>query len=280
MPEYCPNCGEAVQQDAAFCDNCGAELRGDRSGSASQQSRQGGDEPGGGWTGGNAREASRDSSVPRKNAVDTLSQGFSWLFGEPVLIGVFVAGAVVSGILQIAAPGLRFVGSLVNLLVGAVAFVAAERKLNQRPFDVSEAFNEAVGQIVPLIVIVIGYGIVVGIGLLLLIVPGIYLGARLSLALPACVLDKKGIGESFSTSWDVAGGNLGKIIGIFLLFAGIVFAVGIVSGGAAVAGGVSGQPDPALILVTSAIGAVVAGGYNLAIGRVYLENRHQREQPR
>jgi len=278
MPEYCPNCGEAVQENAAFCGSCGAELHGDQDGDAGaggrQQTRHQGDDWGGQAT---QQRQPRGSPVQRKNAVDTLSQGFSWLLSEPPLIGVFVVGALISGLLQIAVPALGFLGLVVNAIVGAIAFIAVERKLNQEPFIISNAFNEALEQIVPLVVVAIVYGIAVAVGFVLLIIPGIYLGARLALALPACILDSQGIGESLSTSWEVADGNLGKIIGIFLLYFGVSV---LISGGAVATVGPETATDPVFILVTSVIGAVVAGGYNLAIGRVYLENRHRQEPPR
>lgn len=277
MPDYCPSCGEEVTRGSSFCSYCGEDL-------TPQQSAAGGttgtDHATGqqatGW--GESREqqqAHRGPQVRRKGAVDTLSQAFSWLMSEPPLIGLFLVAGLISGVVQVAAPALGVFGIVINSIIGAVAFIAAERKLQSSQFDVMAAIERAIGQILSLVVIAIGYAIAVFIGLVLLVVPGIYLGVRLSLALPACILDGQGVSESFSTSWDVAGENMGKIFGIFLIYFGFFIALGVVS---FAAGGQGVTEDPTYLMLTSIIGALVGGGYNLAIGRVYLENRPEQSQ--
>jgi hypothetical protein len=277
MPQYCPNCGEEITQGSSFCSYCGEEVTPQQSaggGTTRNDHATGGQEAGWGESH-QQQQTPRRPQVSKKSAVDTLSQAFSWLMSEPALIGLFLLGGLLSGVVQVAAPALSFFGIITNSVIGAVAFIAAERKLQNSQFDVMAAIKRAVGRILSLVVIAIGYGIAVGIGLILLVLPGIYLGVRLSLALPACILDGQGISESFSTSWDVAGENMGKIFGIFLIYFGFFIALGVLS---FAAGGQALLEDPTYLLGSSIISALLAAVYNLAIGRVYLENRPEQSQ--
>ena len=102
MTSYCPECGEQVNEDDQFCFNCGESV-----GGAPVQGRQptdtsrhrpadeaeyqrgrghhtGPGDPGAGGPSG------QGPTVPRKNAIDTLRQSLSWLFGFPILIGAFI----------------------------------------------------------------------------------------------------------------------------------------------------------------------------------------------
>lgn len=138
------------------------------------------------------------------------------------------------------------------------------------PVDLGRASSAVLGQFVSLIGTAIVYGLAVVIGFVLLIVPGIYLAVRLSLALPACVIDEQDALESINTSWSVAKGNLRKLFGISLLS----FLVGI---GATIATlfftGFGDEFYLALLAVSAVLGAVVTPVVQFAYVRVYLENR-------
>jgi hypothetical protein len=277
MPEYCPNCGEEVAQGASFCSYCGEDItpRQSVAGNTTGTDHAAGQQEAGWGESHQQQQTHRGPQVPRKGAVDTLSQAFSWLMSESALVVLFLVSGLISGVVQVAAPALNFFGIIINSIIGAVAFIAAERKLQNSQFDVMAAIERAVGRIISLVVIAIGYAVAVGIGVLLLVIPGIYLGVRLSLALPACILDGQGVSESFSTSWDVAGENMGKIFGIFLIYFGFFVALGVLS---FAAGGQTVTEDPTYLVGSSIIGALVGAVYNLAIGRVYLENRPEQSQ--
>lgn len=272
MSEYCPNCGEEITQGSAFCSHCGEAITPQQSaagGTRGTDHATGQQEAGWGESH-QQQQTDRGPQVPRKGAVDTLSQAFGWATNEPALVGLFLLGGLVSGLLQVAAPALSFLDIIINSIVGAVAFIAAERKLQNSRFDVMAAVERAVDRVLPLVLVAIGYGLAVTVGLILLVIPGIYLGVRLSLALPACILDGRGVEESFSTSWDVAGKNMEKLFGIFLIYFGVFFAFAVVS---FAAGGQGVGQNPAYLVGSSVIAALVGSVYSLAIGRIYLENR-------
>lgn len=61
------------------------------------------------------------------------------------------------------------------------------------------------------------YGIGIAVGCLLLIVPGLLLGAMLWTLIPALVHDRRGISEAFSRSWNVGRSNLLTLLALFLV---------------------------------------------------------------
>lgn len=300
MP-YCTNCGEEVSEDQEYCSYCGDRLG---SGSTQQHPPEGGrevdsrEESGWGSETGNessewgesdqqdewadepvtaspADAGSAGGPIPRKNAVDTMTDAATWLFGLPVLIGAFLAVEFVNSLASIFGPGtgsiLQLVGAVAMLLVNGAAYRYVESELFGGRFEFGEAINEVTGRLLSLIGVLLIYVIAVGIGLVLLIIPGIYIGARLFLAFPACVLDGHGAIDSISVSWDVAGGNVAKLVGIFLLS---LIPVLLLSAFGAGAGGAELLASPVFLLITAPLSAIITGIVEMAGARVYIENRH------
>ena len=297
MTDYCPNCGEPVQPGDAFCVECGTALddggfdttRDDRRGGADRQDDSEWGESGRGSRrdrgrniGGQGPEPGRGpdsgaggSTVPRKGAVETFVQGIRWMIAVPVLLGAFVVYDLLDTVGLSINPLFSPVAFLVGLILWGTAYKYVERFLagEQVEGSVGEVLDTAssvLGRLLSLVGILIVYVIVVGIGFVLFVLPGIYLGARLSLSFPACVLDRQRAFESLSTSWDVAHGNVLKLVGIFLInaFAAI---------GVAIFGALLGGPDtienPLFLALFAPLFALLNGAAQMAFGRVYLENR-------
>lgn len=246
--------------------------------------------------------------IPREGAVATFRQGLGWVLGLPVLVGAFTllgllntastavaptAEAIESG--QTTNSALSSVLSLlafvVFLVVTGTAYVYAERRVTGADLTGSlDEFFDVVTSVARRFFALLGvallYIVSTVIGLVFLVIPGVYIGARLSLALPAVVIDDQGVIESLSTSWEVAQGNLLKIVGLVsLLFVGLI---GAAIGGVFVALPVTGAFEAANIPGAETAGsaaidpilAVVLGAYHVALARVYLENRDDGDQPR
>ena len=305
---YCTNCGEEISGDQQFCSNCGERLAGDGSREQPPRDHSGREEPTASewdepreqdeWTQQREQDewgapsANRQPSspghggqhVPRKNAIETITESAGWLFGLPILIGAFLAVDILNSASGFFAPGIgtivQLLGLVLGLLVGGVAYVYVDYEFREGAIEFSEAVNEVTGQLVSLIGVFIIYSIAVIIGLILFIIPGIYLGARLFLAFPACVLDKHSAFDSISVSWDVAGGNVLKLIGIFLLSLVPLILVGLLGAGTA---GVESFGNPFYLLVIAPVSAFVTGVVEMSGARVYLENRggdEFQDQPR
>lgn len=306
MP-YCTNCGEEVTPDQRFCSYCGEALSEretrdtrsrredsgqDRAGEHSHggqadrddewgettEPRYGTEEQAGGGQSPRqpdhrGQEAS-DQLVARKNALETIIDSARWLFGVPVLIVAFFVVDLINSTAELldplfAAP-LQLTGLVLGLVVGGVAYVYVDYEFREGTVEFGEALSEVAEQLLSLVGVFLIYIVVVTLGLVFFILPGIYLGARLILAFPACILDKYNTFESISVSWDVADGNVLKLIGIFLLSIIpilLVFLVGFDEAGLAI------LENPLFLLLVAPVSAIITGIIEMATARVYLENR-------
>ena len=80
--------------------------------------------------------------------------------------------------------------------------VAPARSLG-RPVDVNASYKYAFSRLGGLIGLALLIAIVVGVGFLLLIIPGIILAVFLAMAVPAFIIERKGVTESMSRSWQL-----------------------------------------------------------------------------
>jgi hypothetical protein len=217
------------------------------------------------------REETRE--VPRKNALSTLAQSLRWLVGLPVLLAAFLLTRLLGSLSSFLDPlfGLVFLPLNIVLSFGlwGLAYVYADRQIREAEGTFRDAVRAVLDRIGPLIVLAVFYGVLVLLGLVALVLPGIYVATRLALAFPACVLDNQGVSESLSTGWETADGNLAKIFGILLVAS--VLTLPIVVAGAT--GNLDIVNSAAFELATVPVSAVLGAVSQLAIGRVYLENR-------
>ncbi|MXV60689.1 hypothetical protein GS429_01105 [Natronorubrum sp. JWXQ-INN-674] len=214
-----------------------------------------------------------NASVQRKDSIGTIGDAIEWLRRNPILIGLFFF----YGILELFGELLGTLGAVIGLFsflvliyVDGVAHVIGQQEATGHGGDLGQASTVVLGQFVSLIGIFIVYGLVVFVGLLFFIIPGVYLAIRLSLAFPACVIDEEGAFESLSTSWSVAKGNLIKLFGITVLSLLIVGGVAVVT---VLFTGLDGGFYLTFLAVSAVLTAVVSPVVQLAYARVYLENR-------
>ncbi|GAA0228543.1 glycerophosphoryl diester phosphodiesterase membrane domain-containing protein [Haladaptatus pallidirubidus] len=207
------------------------------------------------------------AQLPRRGAIQTLSQAFGWLASNPILLVLGFVLGLLSGFREMFVL-LSLVGMLFGIFVDGVAHVFAENEAFDERTDFGDAASRVGSKYLTLFVMTIVYGVIVVIGFIFLIIPGIYLALRLSLAFPACVIDDKNLTKSLETSWEVAPGNLLKLFGISLLAVIIGFGVGIVG---VIGGGESF--DVILIGVSVLLTTFLHPAIQLAYARVYLENR-------
>lgn len=100
----------------------------------------------------------------------------------------------------------------------AATVVAVSEVHLDRPAGVMDSFSKVKNQIAGVIGLSLSVGFLVGLACLLLIVPGILLAIRWSLAIPVKVLEGRSVGDSMSRSTDLTQGNRGRIFVIWLLF--------------------------------------------------------------
>ncbi len=220
------------------------------------------------------------------------------MFGQPLpLFGLFVAWFVVSAAVLLSPVG----GTVAGVLAAAVGLGAAGILYVQTAADeagtetsLSGAYAQVAGTALALVGVWFVYVVGVSIGLALFLLPGLYLGGRLLLAFPACVLDRTGPVESVKTSWRLTRGVTLQPIGflVLALLTMIVLAL-VLSVPQALVFAVAGVElaefetldaavelldDPAFVLINAFFQAIVlaipAGAVQIAATRLYL---HQRE---
>jgi hypothetical protein len=119
--------------------------------------------------------------------------------------------------------------ALLTVIVSAASQAATVVAVSQvhldRPTSVMESFSRVKGEIGGVIGLSILVGLGVGLGFILLIVPGILLALMWSLAVPVKILENKGATDAMSRSSDLTKGDRGRIFIIWLLF--IVLSVAV-----------------------------------------------------
>jgi hypothetical protein len=180
------------------------------------------------------------------------------------LVGVGLIVFIVAGILEGLLSEIGTIGSLLGTIVRLVAlalFTGFVVKLvddvrdGRRDFSVGDLISSATPYIATLIVVGFLWGLGVGIGLLLLIVPGVILATFWSVALPSVVAEDRGVFDSFGRSMELVRGNAGNVFITILLTLLIVLGVYLV---ASIIGAAIG-------LVALVIFAVIAGALTAPI---------------
>jgi hypothetical protein len=128
---------------------------------------------------------------------------------------------------------LGLIGSLVNLaasawLVGSIVRIVQDVEADGRvDLSVGDILGSVWPRLISLILLEIVVGILIAIGLLLLIVPGVILALMWIAAIPAMVVEERGVFESMTRSSDLTRGNRMRIlaVGLVVLAAYIVIAV-------------------------------------------------------
>jgi uncharacterized membrane protein len=190
-------------------------------------------------------------------------------YGPTVLLEVFVQAS--GGVTE--HPFLRLAAALMNLVLSAIAtaatvFVISEGYLG-RSVSGQEALQRSTPYLGRLILASFAFGLLVGLGTLVFIVPGIIIACALSVTWPAIVLEALPTAEAgLRRSWELTKGSRWRIflLGVVLVLIALVPIValstllGVIAGLAGLATS-SGKLD----VVTTAITAIVLGVVQLLI---------------
>src|SRR5215216_1963681 len=149
-------------------------------------------------------------------------------------IGVFVIVGVAVGLLQNAGGVILGILAGIIQLVGYALFIGFVVRLVQdvrdgrRDHTVGDLFSAAAPAILSLIIFSILFGIGVGIGFVLLIIPGLILLTFWSVGAPAIVVEDAGPLEAFGRSWRLVRGDAWSVFAALLVVLLIVIVIGIV----------------------------------------------------
>lgn len=115
-------------------------------------------------------------------------------------------------------------------LQGALVEAVADVRDGRADLSMGETFRHAQQHIGPLAVAGILAGLAIGVGLLLLIVPGLYLLTIWSVLIPVIVLEGLGVMEAFGRSRELVSGNGWNVFAVIVLSVLILIGAAIVLG--------------------------------------------------
>jgi hypothetical protein len=147
------------------------------------------------------------------------------------------------------AAALSLLGLIGMVVLGplsqAVMLHTAFQDMSGRRISLSESMRAALGRWLPLIGVSICVGFGVGLGLILLIVPGVILMIMWYVANPACIVERLGVFASMARSSELTKGHRWSIFGMWLLIA--------------IASGVTAAVVKGVLGVTGSTGLVISG---------------------
>lgn len=191
---------------------------------------------------------------------------------------IFMASTPMTIVAIVVGGVLTLVGAY--LLQGIVVFTTING-LNGKPVDLGGALSAGLRFFFPLLGLGIVMGIGLGLGYLLLIVPGVILSVMWIVAAPAVVAEKRGIMESFQRSRDLTRGSRWLIFAIVVVYFIIAMILGIVVAGVGMAGAglaAGATKAPIAVLVLSPIVNVISYILSSAgIASIYYELRTVKE---
>src|SRR5450432_1295382 len=150
---------------------------------------------------------------------------------QMAVLGVQLLMAIVSPLPRrpVATIEWLFVVFAVSLAAGAISqgatVIAVSAVHLGENASVSGVFARIRSRFLSLVFIASVVGVMVGIGFVCLIVPGVLLGLMWSLTIPVAVLENSGLGRSLSRSYELTRGSWGRIFLICVLTACLMYAV-------------------------------------------------------
>ena len=174
----------------------------------------------------------------------------------PVAAAIFLIEALVSALLVSVSPVLFLVALLISvvastLYAGMVVELVRDVQDGRRDHSVGELFGAVTGVVLTLIVAGFLVGLMVAIGLVLLIVPGLIALTIFAVVAPSIVLERKGVVDSLSRSRELVKGNGMQVFGVIVVIFLLTFVVSAIVGASGGAAGVG--PPTAMSLPGSAL---------------------------
>ena len=191
----------------------------------------------------------------------------------PAAAVVFVIQAIIAAVLVSIAPVLILVALLINvvastLYAGMVVELVSDVQDGRRDHTAGSLVKAVTGVVVMLIAAGFVVGILVAIGFVLLIIPGLILLTIFSVVAPAIVIERKGVFDAMSRSRELVKDNglkvFAVIVVVFLITVVLSAIIGAIGGAAGDAGAIVAQ------IIASVLTAPVAA---LATAVLYFELR-------
>ncbi|HXR61277.1 MAG TPA: hypothetical protein VN732_08130 [Solirubrobacterales bacterium] len=201
--------------------------------------------------------------MERKLSVgETLSEVFGIYRGHagvllPVAFWLFLVVAVVNGLTE-GDLSLVWIGLVVGLAVGTlyqgmVVTLVQDIQDGRRDYSVGELMRSAAPVLGVLIVAGVLAGIGIGVGFVLLVVPGLFLATIWAVIAPAIVVERRGVLDAFGRSRQLVKGQGWPVLGTLVVAYAIAIAASILF--TAIAAGIA--DGPLLRIVFSALASTI-----------------------
>jgi hypothetical protein len=203
-------------------------------------------------------------------AFSIYGQNFGILIGSAVLVFIlfgFASGLLQSsgGVILVTIAGIVRIAGYA-LYTGFVVKLVQDVRDGRRDETIGGLFSSAAPSILPLAVFGILYGIGVGLGLILIIVPGLILLTFWAVGAPAIVVERLGPLEGMGRSWALVRGSAWSVFGTLLVLLIIVIAIGVVLGAIA-----SPIGDGAIWIASIVSTAITAPLFALAVSVMFFD---------
>ena len=146
----------------------------------------------------------------------------------------------------------NLVSAFANLVVTGALTFGVLQTLNGAPVPLGTLLKKGFAKVGSVLLVSFGYGLIVFLGILLLVVPGVIAMCALYVAIPAVVVEDVGPGEALGRSRALTKGSRWGILAVALVV-GVVTLVAAGVAGVAAVRGTSALPHPIPALVSSAL---------------------------
>lgn len=130
-----------------------------------------------------------------------------------------------------ASGALVFANGLVSFVLStcahAIVVFAAFQDLRGRPVNAGESLRQGIGRLFPVIIASLLTGLLVGVGVLLCLIPGLIALTAMAVVVPACVVERMGPIESMSRSADLTSGHRWPILAVGVAWLLTVFIISL-----------------------------------------------------
>ena len=211
--------------------------------------------------------------VRKLSVGDTLSEVFDIYKANagvllPVAFWLYLAVAILAGLSEGKFNLIYFISVVLGFVAGMVyqgmvVSLVRDVKDGRRDLSVGELYRSVTPVLSTLIIASIVFGIAIGIGLVLLIVPGLILLTIWAVIAPAIVIERRDVFGSAGRSRELVRGNGWPVFGAVVVAALITAFVSIIL--ISIAGAIAGGPILRIVFgalastVTAPVGALVAG---------------------